>query len=277
MTDTTSQSTPAKPRCCHPDGCTCVLFHGMAEPDPDCVWFGIPRTPLQAPAKPKPAPRVDEVAELADQLSRDGRHLLEVAYASESRETLGLATRVVRASALLQGLPQTIDGWKSLAAARGIHWPDAPTQGSIPECVFRALLEDPVVGPLLKGETATATPTPAPLGITLEDLAEAIRSAGQGQYHERYSEAIAEHLIDHPVVGPLLRVEAISPVPVAGRPWERPGWCDSEGRCWGFNAYEKRWVLKKAAWLGRSTAIKWGWRWLLPASAIPVPAEEGQS
>lgn len=170
MTDDTPQSTPAKPRCCHPGGCTCVLFHGMDVPDPDCVWFGIPRTPLPAPAKPKPAPQ----------------------------------------------------------------------------------------------------------GITLEALAEAIRSAGQGQHHKRYSEAIAEHLIDHPVVGPLLRVEAIPPVRASERPWERPGWCDSEGRCWGFNATERAWRLRPAVWY-QSEAERMAFRWLLPASAIPVPAEEGQS
>jgi hypothetical protein len=25
---------------------------------------------------------------------------------------------------------------------------------------------------------------------------------------------------------------AIEPVPVSGRPWEREGWCDADGRCW---------------------------------------------
>lgn len=24
--------------CHHPDGCTCVLFHGLGAPDPHCAW-----------------------------------------------------------------------------------------------------------------------------------------------------------------------------------------------------------------------------------------------
>ena len=26
--------------------------------------------------------------------------------------------------------------------------------------------------------------------------------------------------------------QGLAPVPVADRPWEQPGWCDAEGRCW---------------------------------------------
>lgn len=45
-----------------------------------------------------------------------------------------------------------------------------------------------------------------------------------------------------PLVGKLYRAAALLrgpapapvPVPVAERPWEQPGWCDAEGRCWWF-------------------------------------------
>lgn len=38
----------------------------------------------------------------------------------------------------------------------------------------------------------------------------------------------------------LLRQPAPAPVPVAERPWERPGWCDTEGRCW--------WLVPNQSW-----------------------------
>lgn len=145
----------------------------------------------------------------------------------------------------------------------------------LPDASREALAEQfPALQPA--PQQATAEPSPAPQGITLEDLVEAIHSARPVQRHRRYSEAIAEHLIDHSVVGPLLRVEALPPIPASERPWERPGWCDSEGRCWGFNATERGWRLRPAAWF-QSGADRIVWRWLLPASTIPVPAEEGQS
>lgn len=52
------------------------------------------------------------------------------------------------------------------------------------------------------------------------------------------------------------------PVPVAERPWERPGWCDVEGRCW--------WSACSSDWKLRRPADVFG-GWLLPHWAIPIP------
>jgi hypothetical protein len=52
---------------------------------------------------------------------------------------------------------------------------------------------------------------------------------------------------------------AVQPVPVDERPWEQPGWCDAEGRCW---------------WFAPTDAIPGGFRsagWGLYA---PAPADE---
>lgn len=87
-------------------------------------------------------------------------------------------------------------------------------------------------------------------------------------------EALAEQF---PALQPAPQQSTAEPTPASERPWERPGWCDSEGRCWGFNVNERSWSLKKATWLRKAHVIKWGWRWLLPANAIQIPFEESQS
>jgi hypothetical protein len=65
----------------------------------------------------------------------------------------------------------------------------------------------------------------------------------------------------------------IPPVHVSEQPQHRPGWCDSKGRCWGFNANEQAWRLRPAEWF-TSGADRLVWRWLLPAGAIAVPPEQ---
>jgi len=63
---------------------------------------------------------------------------------------------------------------------------------------------------------------------------------------------------------------AIEPVPVAERPWEREGWCDDNGWCWGFDTDDTDpcWV----AVLYRPGGRSWSrWTHLLPHNALPLP------
>ena len=58
-------------------------------------------------------------------------------------------------------------------------------------------------------------------------------------------------------------------VPVSERPWEREGWCDSEGRCWIHCPGQSwdTWVL-----MVPQNAIDGAH--CLPATALPLPAGE---
>ena len=67
--------------------------------------------------------------------------------------------------------------------------------------------------------------------------------------------------------------QGLAPVPVADRPWERPGYCDADDQCW-WSEYRSpadgpvvRWTLiEPALWSLNG--------WLLPHWAIPaIPAE----
>jgi hypothetical protein len=62
---------------------------------------------------------------------------------------------------------------------------------------------------------------------------------------------------------------AVEPVPVAGRPWERDGWCDKEGMCWmgdgGGRGFVPSWRLCKPS----DSCLAWS----LPHWALPVPQE----
>jgi hypothetical protein len=62
----------------------------------------------------------------------------------------------------------------------------------------------------------------------------------------------------------------IHPVPVAERPWEREGWCDAEGRCYGWDG-DYWWMV------GNPGAANETITHCLPHWALPVPgAEVGQ-
>lgn len=62
---------------------------------------------------------------------------------------------------------------------------------------------------------------------------------------------------------------AIKPVPVAERPWEREGWCDAEGRCYGWDgAY---WWMIGNPGSANETITHW-----LPHYALPVPQQEAE-
>ena len=72
----------------------------------------------------------------------------------------------------------------------------------------------------------------------------------------------------------LLERQALAPVPVSERPWEREGWCDAEGNCWlGGNVFDgstPTWIYGPSAWAERFPNVH---RVLLPAhaSALPLP------
>lgn len=71
-----------------------------------------------------------------------------------------------------------------------------------------------------------------------------------------------------------LRTPAPAAVPVAERPWERPGWCDEDGRCWWGRCadefFNPEWVLATHADIQEfcSDAMP---ELCLPHWAIPVP------
>ena len=62
------------------------------------------------------------------------------------------------------------------------------------------------------------------------------------------------------------RRAAIKPVPVSERPWEREGWCDNNGWCWGFDADDTDpfWVFDHPEACGC-------WTHVLPHYALPIP------
>jgi len=70
----------------------------------------------------------------------------------------------------------------------------------------------------------------------------------------------------------LLERQALVPVAVSERPWEREGWCDAEGNCWlGANVFDgapSTWLYGPSAWAERFPHIH---RVLLPAHALPLP------
>lgn len=67
---------------------------------------------------------------------------------------------------------------------------------------------------------------------------------------------------------------AIEPVPVSERPWEREGWCDTEGRCWWGriegNPANPEWFLAGLSEIEEFYEIG-DWVVLLPHHALPVP------
>ena len=54
------------------------------------------------------------------------------------------------------------------------------------------------------------------------------------------------------------------PVAVSERPWERDGWCDAEGRCYGWDG-DYWWMVSNPGAV-RETITHW-----LPANALPTP------
>ena len=67
-------------------------------------------------------------------------------------------------------------------------------------------------------------------------------------------------------------LERQAPVAVSERPWERDGWCDTDGLCWlGSDALDgctPTWLYGPPAWAERFPNVH---RVLLPAHALPLP------
>ena len=70
----------------------------------------------------------------------------------------------------------------------------------------------------------------------------------------------------------LERLSPPQPVPGSERPWEREGWCDTDGLCWlGRDALDgctPTWLYGPPAWAERFPNVH---RVLLPAHALPLP------
>jgi hypothetical protein len=60
---------------------------------------------------------------------------------------------------------------------------------------------------------------------------------------------------------------AIQSVPVSERPWEREGWCDAEGRCYGWDG-DYWWMVGNPGW-ANETITHWLPHWAL---RMPTPA-----
>jgi hypothetical protein len=73
----------------------------------------------------------------------------------------------------------------------------------------------------------------------------------------------------------LLRQPAPVPVPVADRPWEQPGWCDAEGRCWLRGKVEGDWRLMYPLNSG-VPQLRYAFDFSLPHWAIPQPPQSGE-
>ena len=56
------------------------------------------------------------------------------------------------------------------------------------------------------------------------------------------------------------------PVAVSERPWERDGWCDAEGRCYGWDG-DYWWMVSNSG----IPKLKYGFSHWLPANALPTP------
>jgi hypothetical protein len=56
----------------------------------------------------------------------------------------------------------------------------------------------------------------------------------------------------------------LQPVAVSERPWERDGWCDAEGRCYGWDG--DYWWMVSNPGAADETITHW-----LPANALPTP------
>jgi len=104
---------------------------------------------------------------------------------------------------------------------------------------------------------------PEPEGPTDEELStmlyyEFTTSTGHGERSDPIGFALA--------VRARWPLAAIKPVPVSERPWEREGWCDNNGWCWGFDADDTDpfWSFDKPeAWVC--------WTHVLPHYALPIP------
>lgn len=66
---------------------------------------------------------------------------------------------------------------------------------------------------------------------------------------------------------------AVVPVAVSEQPWERPGWCDEQGRCWLQGKVEGDWRLLDPINSG-VPQLRYCFSHSLPAHAIPLPVPQ---
>ncbi len=126
-----------------------------------------------------------------------------------------------------------------------------------------------ILGVLRKAIKSTGQPAPAAdgereeLAALIEATADAHNGLWPGLVVGRFYRAAF-----------LLRQPAPAPAPVAERPWERPGWCDAEGRCWwgrcADDFFSPEWTLATHADIEEfcSDAMP---QLNLPHWAIPIP------
>jgi hypothetical protein len=70
----------------------------------------------------------------------------------------------------------------------------------------------------------------------------------------------------------------IEPVPVAERPWEREGWCNSDNEAFFFDSDTKKWSLYECdKYSPVMTNASDRYTHSLPHNALPVPGAEVQS
>jgi hypothetical protein len=95
---------------------------------------------------------------------------------------------------------------------------------------LRPIVIPEILGVLRKAIKSTGQPAPATDGER-EELAQWLyRLADERSCNRR--RGIRPHPSALTRAAVLLQQPAPAPVPVSERPWERPGWCDTEGRCW---------------------------------------------
>jgi hypothetical protein len=106
-------------------------------------------------------------------------------------------------------------------------------------------------------EQGRPTHQPEPVALTDEKLYELWNSEGiEADFQDcrRFARAYAARY-SRPTV---------EPVPVAERPWEREGWCDAEGRCYGWDG-DYWWMV------GNPGAANETITHCLPHYALPTP------
>ena len=124
----------------------------------------------------------------------------------------------------------------------------------------RTLLAQPVAeGPTDEELAASRHPTPAAEGEVAE-VAAWLRLFCSEEYESRTLDPDFAWLTR---AAELLERPAPQPVAVSERPWERDGWCDAEGRCYGWDG-DYWWMVGNP----RASEIMTHW---LPANALPTP------
>jgi hypothetical protein len=154
---------------------------------------------------------------------------------------------------------------RMVAAVFGYTFRDGGIGGG--ESEFLSLLRDAIA------RSATPQPVPVPAPMSADTLAAIIREV-DGTHRRLGAAALAEAILSHP--GSRWS-PTIEPVPVAERPWEREGWCNSDNEAFFFDSDTKKWSLCECdKYSPVMTNASDRYTHSLPHNALPVPgAEEG--